>query len=170
MVEAFILVGLVVFFILGRLALYAYSGISRSGVINRHIYVYAILGITLNLITLFALVLAIGVVVDDAIVVIEAVHAKMETEHLKPREANDGRNEGNIGCNYCHHFLMAAVFVPVAFMSGPCGHVLPAVFNHNGYVHYFIRCCSFNIDARTLCRNFKNEHGKVKKKTPINVL
>ncbi len=43
-------------------------------------------GITLNLITLFALVMAIGVVVDDAIVVIEAVHAKMEEEHISPHE------------------------------------------------------------------------------------
>ena len=46
-----------------------------------------VFGITINIVTLFALVLAIGVVVDDAIVVIEAVHAKMEEEHLSPLKA-----------------------------------------------------------------------------------
>jgi HAE1 family hydrophobic/amphiphilic exporter-1 len=56
----------------------------RASIVGWNFYFHAIL---FHLTTLFALVLAIGVVVDDAIVVIEAVHAKMEEEHLSPLKA-----------------------------------------------------------------------------------
>jgi HAE1 family hydrophobic/amphiphilic exporter-1 len=65
--------------------------------------------ISLNLITLFALVLAIGVVVDDAIVVIEAVHAKMEEEHLSPLKATKKAMHEIAGAIIAITFLMAAV-------------------------------------------------------------
>src|SRR6218665_2222865 len=82
LVEAFILVGIVVFLFLGdwRSTLIPAMAVPVS-LIGTFMFMQYF-GITLNLITLFAMVLAIGVVVDDAIVVIEAVHAKMETEHL----------------------------------------------------------------------------------------
>lgn len=65
--------------------------------------------------------MAIGVVVDDAIVVIEAVHAKMETKHLSPLEATQEAMHEISGAIIAITLVMAAVFIPVAFMSGPVG-------------------------------------------------
>jgi HAE1 family hydrophobic/amphiphilic exporter-1 len=78
-------------------------------------------GITLNLITLFALVLAIGIVVDNAIVVVEAVHAKMEEKNLSPKAATEEAMHEISGAIIAITLVMAAVFIPVAFMSGPVG-------------------------------------------------
>ncbi|MCC6570258.1 MAG: efflux RND transporter permease subunit, partial [Chitinophagales bacterium] len=121
LLEAFILVGVVVFLFLGD---WRSTLIPALAVPVSLIGTFAFMqffGITLNLITLFALVLAIGVVVDDAIVVIEAVHAKMETEHLSPRQATRAAIGEISGAIIAITFLMAAVFIPVAFMSGPVG-------------------------------------------------
>ncbi|PST84278.1 hydrophobe/amphiphile efflux-1 family RND transporter [Pedobacter yulinensis] len=121
LVEAFILVALVVFLFLGdwRSTLIPAIAVPVS-LIGTFVFMQ-FFGITLNLITLFALVLAIGVVVDDAIVVIEAVHAKMETKHLAPRKATKQAMKEISGAIIAITFLMAAVFIPVAFMSGPVG-------------------------------------------------
>lgn len=121
LVEAFILVGLVVFLFLGdwRSTLIPAVAVPVS-LIGTFVFMQ-FFGITLNLITLFALVLAIGVVVDDAIVVIEAVHAKMEEEHLSPLKATKRAMHEISGAIIAITFLMAAVFIPVAFMSGPVG-------------------------------------------------
>ncbi|MCH5690122.1 efflux RND transporter permease subunit [Niabella sp. W65] len=87
LVEAFILVGIVVFIFLGdwRSTLIPIIAVPVS-LVGTFVFMQ-FFGITLNLITLFALVLAIGVVVDDAIVVIEAVHAKMEKSNISPLKA-----------------------------------------------------------------------------------
>jgi HAE1 family hydrophobic/amphiphilic exporter-1 len=78
-------------------------------------------GFTINLLTLFALILAIGIVVDDAIVVVEAVHTKMQEEHLPARAATI-KSMGEIsGAIISITLVMAAVFVPVGFMQGPAG-------------------------------------------------
>jgi HAE1 family hydrophobic/amphiphilic exporter-1 len=121
LVEAFILVGLVVFLFLGdwRSTLIPAIAVPVS-LIGTFVFMQ-IFGITLNLITLFALVLAIGVVVDDAIVVIEAVHANMELKHLSALKATKLAMHEISGAIIAITFLMAAVFVPVAFMSGPVG-------------------------------------------------
>ncbi|HEU4495987.1 MAG TPA: efflux RND transporter permease subunit, partial [Flavobacterium sp.] len=124
--------------------------------------------ISLNLITLFALVLAIGVVVDDAIVVIEAVHAKMEEEHLSPLKATKKAMHEIAGAIIAITFLMAAVFIPVAFMSGPVG-----VFYRQFSITMATAIILSGIVALTLtpalcAMMLKNNHGKPKKKTPIN--
>ncbi len=82
--EAFVLVSLVVFVFLGdwRSTLIPILAVPVSLV--GAFAVMSAFGLSINLITLFALVLAIGIVVDDAIVVVEAVHAKMEAEHVTP--------------------------------------------------------------------------------------
>ncbi|NVB40056.1 efflux RND transporter permease subunit [Pseudenhygromyxa sp. WMMC2535] len=119
--EAFVLVALVVFVFLGdwRSTLIPTLAVPVS-LIGAFIFMSAF-GISINLITLFALVLAIGVVVDDAIVVVEAVHAKMAEEDISPYQAVK-RVLGEIsGAIIAITVLMAAVFVPVAFMSGPVG-------------------------------------------------
>jgi hydrophobe/amphiphile efflux-1 (HAE1) family protein len=78
-------------------------------------------GFTLNLLTLFALVLAIGIVVDDAIVVVEAVHSKMERTGLPARKATIQSMNEISGAIISITLVMAAVFVPVGFMQGPAG-------------------------------------------------
>ncbi|HEX6431720.1 MAG TPA: efflux RND transporter permease subunit, partial [Niastella sp.] len=78
-------------------------------------------GFTLNLLTLFALVLAIGVVVDDAIVVVEAVHSKMERTNLSARAATVQSMSEISGAIISITLVMAAVFIPVGFMQGPAG-------------------------------------------------
>jgi HAE1 family hydrophobic/amphiphilic exporter-1 len=81
----------------------------------------SLFGFTINLLTLFALVLAIGIVVDDAIVVVEAVHAKMEHKHLAPKPATVEAMNEITGAIISITLVMAAVFLPVGFMDGSTG-------------------------------------------------
>lgn len=125
-------------------------------------------GLTINLITLFALVLAIGVVVDDAIVVVEAVHLKMEEDHIGPFKAVQ-RVLGEIGgAVVAITLLMTSVFIPVAFMSGPVG-----VFYRQFAITMASSIVLSGVVALTLtpvlcAMILKNTHGKPRKKTPIN--
>jgi hydrophobe/amphiphile efflux-1 (HAE1) family protein len=80
-----------------------------------------IFGFSINILTLFALVLAIGIVVDDAIVVVEAVHAKMERRKLGPKAATVSAMGEISGAIVSITLVMSAVFVPVAFMEGSTG-------------------------------------------------
>jgi HAE1 family hydrophobic/amphiphilic exporter-1 len=119
--EAFVLVALVVFVFLGdwRSTLIPTLAVPVS-LVGAFIFMAA-LGVSINLITLFALVLAIGVVVDDAIVVVEAVHAKMEATHLSTYEAMKAVLNEISGAIIAITLVMTSVFVPVAFMPGPVG-------------------------------------------------
>ncbi len=119
--DAFILVALVVFIFLGdwRSTLIPTLAVPIS-LIGAFLFMQ-IFGLTVNMITLFALVLAIGIVVDDAIVVVEAVHAKMSEEHISPYKAVKKVLGEISGAVIAITLLMTAVFVPVAFMTGPVG-------------------------------------------------
>jgi HAE1 family hydrophobic/amphiphilic exporter-1 len=168
LVEAFILVGIVVFLFLGdwRSTLIPAMAVPVS-LIGTFVFMQ-FFGITLNLITLFALVLAIGVVVDDAIVVIEAVHAKMEAEHLSPMKATQKAMHEIAGAIIAITFLMAAVFVPVAFMSGPVG-----IFYRQFSITMATAIVLSGIVALTLtpalcAMILKNNHGKHRKKTAVD--
>ena len=166
--EAFILVGLVVFLFLGDWRSTIIPAIAVPVSLIGTFMFMQMFGISLNLITLFALVLAIGVVVDDAIVVIEAVHAKMEIEHLSPLKATKQALKEIAGAIIAITFLMAAVFIPVAFMSGPVG-----IFYRQFSITMATAIILSGIVALTLtpalcAMILKNNHGKAKKKTPIN--
>ena len=121
LVEAFLLVGLVVFIFLGdwRSTLIPTIAVPVS-LVGTFVFMQ-LFGVSLNMITLFALVLAIGIVVDNAIVVVEAVHAKMEEKNLGPVAATELAMQEISGAIIAITLVMAAVFVPVAFMSGPVG-------------------------------------------------
>ncbi len=121
LVEAFILVGLVVFVFLGDWRSTLIPAIAVPVSLVGTFLAMQFFGITLNLITLFALVLAIGIVVDNAIVVVEAVHAKMEEKGLSPVYATEEAMHEISGAIIAITLVMAAVFIPVAFMSGPVG-------------------------------------------------
>ena len=168
LVEAFILVGLVVFLFLGdwRSTLIPAIAVPVS-LIGTFVFMQ-FFGITLNLITLFALVLAIGIVVDNAIVVIEAVHAKMELKNLSPRKATQEAMHEISGAIVAITFVMAAVFIPVAFMSGPVG-----IFYRQFSITMATSIILSGVVALTLTPALcaimlKNNHGKQQKKTWLN--
>src|SRR5690606_22839642 len=120
--EAFVLVALVVFIFLGdwRATLIPTLAVPVS-LIGAFVFMQ-LFGLTINLITLFALVLAIGIVVDNAIVVVEAVYAKMEEEvSITPYNAVRQVLGEISGAIIAITLIMTAVFVPVAFMTGPVG-------------------------------------------------
>ena len=121
LIEAFILVALVVFIFLqdGRSTIIPILAVPVS--LIGTFFFMQLMGFSLNLITLFALVLAIGIVVDNAIVVVEAVHAKMEHSGIGARKATEQAMHEISGAIIAITLVMSAVFVPVAFMEGPTG-------------------------------------------------
>nr|WP_315173927.1 efflux RND transporter permease subunit [uncultured Flavobacterium sp.] len=168
LVEAFVLVGLVVFLFLGDWRSTLIPAIAVPVSLIGTFAFMQLFGITINLITLFALVLAIGVVVDDAIVVIEAVHAKMEEEHLSARKATKKAMSEIGGAIIAITFLMAAVFIPVAFMSGPVG-----IFYRQFSITMATAIILSGIVALTLTPALcalllKNNHGKERPKNLVN--
>lgn len=121
LVEAFLLVALVVFVFLQDVRSTIIPIIAVPVSLVGTFFFMQLMGFSLNLITLFALVLAIGIVVDNAIVVIEAVHAKMEHSHMGPKRATEHAMREISGAIIAITLVMAAVFLPVAFMEGPEG-------------------------------------------------
>src|SRR4029079_2638553 len=121
LLEAFILVSLVVFMFLGDLRSTLIPTLAVPVSLIGTFFVLQLMGLSINLITLFAMVLAIGVVVDDAIVVVEAVHAKMAEKHLMPYRATMEVLHEISGAIIAITLVMTAVFVPVTFIPGPVG-------------------------------------------------
>ncbi len=169
LVEAFILVAIVVFIFLGDLRSTLIPIIAVPVSLVGAFVFMQMFGLTINMITLFALVLAIGIVVDDAIVVVEAVHAKMEEEHLAPFPAVKKVLGEISGAIIAITLVMTAVFVPIAFMTGPVG-----VFYRQFSITMASSIVLSGIVALTLtpvlcAMILKNNHGKPKKKTPVTM-
>ena len=121
LVIAIILVVLVVFFFLQNLKATIIPSISIIVSLLGTFAIVSLAGFSLNILTLFALVLAIGTVVDDAIVVVEAVMAKMEGGISDAREATrQAMSEVSVAVVSCTLVFMA-VFIPVTFMPGTSG-------------------------------------------------
>ena len=121
LIEAFILVFLVVFLFLQDFRSTLIPAIAVPVSIVGTFFFLNLLGYSLNLLTLFALVLAIGIVVDDAIVVVEAVHAKMEGGISDAKKATVEAMDEITGAIISITLVMAAVFIPVTFITGPTG-------------------------------------------------
>lgn len=121
LLEAFVLVFLVVFLFLQDFRSTLIPAIAVPVAIIGTFFFMQLFGFTINLLTLFALVLAIGVVVDDAIVVVEAVHTKMEHSRMSARLATIASMNEISGAIISITLVMAAVFIPVGFMQGPAG-------------------------------------------------
>lgn len=120
LIEAFLLVSVVVFIFLQDWRSTLIPALAVPVSLIGAFFFMQMLGFSVNLLTLFALVLAIGIVVDNAIVVVEAVHVKME-EGLNARLATIAAMKEISGALVAITLVMSAVFVPVAFMSGPVG-------------------------------------------------
>lgn len=121
LLEAFILVFIVVYIFLQDLRSTLIPAIAVPVSLIGTFFFMQMLGFSINMLTLFALVLAIGIVVDNAIVVVEAVHVKMNEEHMSPYKASVAAMKEIGGAIVAITLVMSAVFVPVGFMSGTVG-------------------------------------------------
>ncbi|ANH80302.1 multidrug transporter AcrB [Niabella ginsenosidivorans] len=121
LMEAFLLVAIVVFIFLQDWRSTLIPVLAVPVALIGTLAFMLLLGFSINLLTLFALVLAIGIVVDNAIVVVEAVHVKMAEEQLPPLEATIAAMKEITGAIIAITLVMAAVFIPVAFLNGPVG-------------------------------------------------
>lgn len=165
LLEAFLLVALVVYLFLQdfRSTLIPVLAVPVS-LVGTFAFMQ-LFGFSINLLTLFALVLAIGIVVDNAIVVVEAVHAKMQEKHLDARAATIESMGEISGAIVAITLVMSAVFVPVAFLSGPVG-----VFYRQFSVTMAISIVISGINALTLTPALcaimlKNTHIEKSKET-----
>lgn len=121
LLEAFILVFIVVYIFLQNFRSTLIPAIAVPVSLIGTFFFMDMLGFSINMLTLFALVLAIGIVVDNAIVVVEAVHVKMEREKLSSYKASVEAMKEIGGAIVAITLVMSAVFVPVGFMSGTVG-------------------------------------------------
>ena len=121
LIEAFVLVFIVVFLFLQDIRSTLIPAIAVPVAIVGTFFFLNIFGFSVNLLTLFALVLAIGIVVDDAIVVVEAVHAKLDEGAKSAKEATLSAMSEITGAIVSITLVMAAVFIPVSFLQGPSG-------------------------------------------------
>ncbi|RYY22412.1 MAG: efflux RND transporter permease subunit [Chitinophagaceae bacterium] len=121
LIEAFLLVFIVVFIFLQDFRSTLIPALAVPVALIGTLAFMMAMDFSINLLTLFALVLAIGIVVDNAIVVVEAVHVKMTEEHLGPMEATIAAMKEITGAIIVITLVMSAVFIPVAFLSGPVG-------------------------------------------------
>jgi hydrophobic/amphiphilic exporter-1 (mainly G- bacteria), HAE1 family len=170
LIEAFLLVSLVVYIFLQDWRSTLIPAIAVPVSLIGTFFFMLMFGFSLNLITLFALVLAIGIVVDNAIVVVEAVHAKMEKTNISPMMATEAAMKEISGAIVAITLVMSAVFVPVAFMSGPTG-----IFYRQFSLTMAVSIVLSGVVALTLTPALcaiilKNTHNKPKKQTIINRL
>jgi len=165
--DAFILVAVVVFIFLGDWRSTVIPIIAVPVSLIGAFFVMQIFGLSINLVTLFALVLAIGIVVDDAIVVVEAVHAKMEEKHVSPYKAVKEVMGEISGAIIAITMVMVSVFLPISFMTGPVG---------TFYRQFSITMASAIVISAVIALTLtpvlcaillKNNHGKPKK---VNLL
>ncbi|MCZ8106998.1 MAG: multidrug efflux RND transporter permease subunit [Burkholderiales bacterium] len=120
-IEAFVLVLIVVYLFLGSLRATLIPLLAIPVSIIGTFAGMLLAGFSINMLTLFGLVLAIGIVVDDAIVVVEAVEKIMHDEHLEARAATRKAMQGIGGAIIGVTAVICAVFVPIAFMGGVTG-------------------------------------------------
>ena len=160
LVIAFILVFLVVFVFLQDFRSTLIPAIAVPVAIVGTFFFLQLFGFSINLLTLFALVLAIGIVVDDAIVVVEAVHAKMERTRWPARKATLKSMDEISGAIVSITLVMAAVFIPVGFMQGPAG-VFYRQFAFTLAIAIIISAVNALTLSPALCALFlKNPHGE----------
>ncbi|AZB28628.1 efflux RND transporter permease subunit [Chryseobacterium balustinum] len=166
LVEAFILVAIVVFLFLQDWRSTLIPVLAVPVALIGTFAFMDMLDFSVNLLTLFALVLAIGIVVDNAIVVVEAVHVKME-EGYAPYEATVIATKEIAGAVIAITLVMSAVFLPVAFLDGPVG-----VFYRQFSLTLAISIVISGINALTLtpalCALILKPHNHGKKKGVID--
>ncbi|MBF4470954.1 efflux RND transporter permease subunit [Flavobacterium sp. HJJ] len=169
LLEAFGLVFIVVFIFLQDFRSTIIPAIAVPVAIIGTFFFLLALGFTINILTLFALVLAIGIVVDDAIVVVEAVHSKMEEDAgLTPKEATQSAMSEITGAVISITLVMSAVFIPIGFMTGSSG-IFYKQFAYTLAIAIIISAVNALTLTPALCalllKNNHSGHGKDNHKT-----
>ena len=164
LIEAFVLVFIIVFLFLQDFRSTLIPALAVPVALIGTLAFMQVMGFSINLLTLFALVLAIGIVVDNAIVVVEAVHVKMEEQHLSAMDATLAAIKEIASAVVAITLVMSAVFIPVAFLSGPAG-----VFYRQFSLTLAVSIVISGINALTLTPALcalliKNTHGQPKRK------
>ena len=121
LLEAFILVFIVVYVFLQDLRSTLIPAIAVPVSLIGTMFFLQMFGFSINMLTLFAMILAIGIVVDDAIVVVEAVHAKLDAGMKDAKKATESAMSEITGAIISITLVMSAVFIPVSFLGGPSG-------------------------------------------------
>jgi hydrophobic/amphiphilic exporter-1 (mainly G- bacteria), HAE1 family len=164
LLEAFILVSLVVFIFLQDFRSTLIPAIAVPVSLIGTLFFMQLFGFSINLLTLFALVLAIGIVVDNAIVVVEAVHVKMHDLKMNAYDATVAAMKEIGGAIIAITMVMSAVFIPVGFLSGPVG-----IFYRQFSLTLAIAIVISGVNALTLspalCSILLKPHHGEKKKT-----
>jgi len=163
LIEAFILVFIVVFIFLQDFRSTLIPAISVPVAIIGTFFFLDLFGFTINLLTLFALVLAIGIVVDDAIVVVEAIHAKLDKGYKSARKASVDAMSEIAGAIISITLVMAAVFLPVTFITGSTG-VFYKQFGITLAVAIILSAVNALTLSPALCAIFLKPHSEEEKK------
>jgi len=163
LIEAFILVFIVVFIFLQDFRSTLIPAIAVPVAIVGTFFFLNLFGFTINLLTLFAMVLAIGIVVDDAIVVVEAVHAKMDKGYKSARKASVDAMSEISGAIISITLVMSAVFLPVTFISGSTG-VFYKQFGITLAVAILLSAVNALTLSPALCAIFLKPHSEEQKK------
>ncbi len=168
LIEAFLLVSLVVFIFLQDWRSTLIPALAVPVSLIGTFAIMQLMGFSINLLTLFALVLSIGIVVDNAIVVVESVHSYMTIGKKPPLEASILAMKDIGGALVSITMVMSAVFIPVAFLSGPVG-----IFYRQFSVTLAVAIVLSGINALTvtpaLCALLLKPHvsAKKQKKNPL---
>jgi HAE1 family hydrophobic/amphiphilic exporter-1 len=163
LIEAFILVFIVVFVFLQDFRSTLIPAIAVPVAIVGTFFFLNLFGFTINLLTLFAMVLAIGIVVDDAIVVVEAVHAKLDKGYKSARKASVDAMKEISGAIISITLVMSAVFLPVTFISGSTG-VFYKQFGITLAVAILLSAVNALTLSPALCAIFLKPHNEEHKK------
>jgi len=161
--EAFVLVFIVVFVFLQDFRSTLIPAIAVPVALIGTFFFLSLFGFTINLLTLFAMVLAIGIVVDDAIVVVEAVHAKLDKGYKSARKASIDAMSEISGAIISITLVMSAVFLPVTFISGSTG-VFYKQFGITLAVAILLSAVNALTLSPALCALFLRPHTEEEKK------
>lgn len=162
LIEAFLLVILVVFIFLQDFRSTLIPAIAVPVSIIGAFFFLQLTGFSINVLTLFALVLAIGIVVDDAIVVVEAVHTKITEQGIDGKEATKTAMSEISGAIVSITLVMCAVFLPIGFMEGPAG-IFYKQFAFTLVFAILISAVNALTLSPALCALILKPHGKSKK-------
>lgn len=165
LIEAFILVFIVVFVFLQDIRSTIIPAVAVPVAIIGTFFFLQLFGFSINLLTLFALVLAIGIVVDDAIVVVEAVHAQLDAGEKDPKVATMTAMKEIAPAIVSITLVMSSVFIPVSFIGGTSG-VFYKQFGLTLAISILISAVNALTLSPALCALFlkphNEEHGQKK--------
>ena len=169
LIEAFVLVFIVVYVFLQDMRSTLIPAIAIPVALIATFFVLKLIGFSVNLLTLSAMVLAIAIVVDDAIVVVEGVHAKLDQGYKSSREASIDAMSELGGALVSITLVMMSVFIPVSFMGGTAG-----TFYHQFGITMAISIAFSALNALTLspalCAIFLKPHDSEHKQKKMSMV